>query len=432
MIFVCDVRIWNKLVGSVLWDENRRVCLFEFDPSFYQYNLDLAPIKMPLLSSRAVVYSFDSLNKSTFQGLPGLLADALPDQFGNQIINAWLEKNNRIPNSLNPVEKLCFMGNRSMGALEFFPSSYNVDSSANKIEMEDLISITSEILSGRINFKSNLSEADNRSLQNIISIGTSPGGARAKAVIAYNSNTKEILNGQISIPSGFSHYLIKFDGIKDSQSGIISGYGRVEMAYYLMAKDAGIQMTECRLLEEGDRAHFMTRRFDRTDTNEKLHSQTFCAMQHYDNKELLAYSYESLFSTMRLLRLPHDQISQMYRRMIFNVLSKNCDDHTKNFSFLMDKTGKWKISPAYDICYSYSPESLWVSQHCLSINGKRKDFSRDDFIKIAKQLDIKNPGFIIDEISSVVMNWVKYSALCNVDKPMSNAITKQIDDVFKR
>ena len=164
MIFVCDVRIWNKLVGSVLWDENRRVCLFEFDPSFYQYNLDLAPIKMPLLSSRAVVYSFDSLNKSTFQGLPGLLADALPDQFGNQIINAWLEKNNRIPNSLNPVEKLCFMGNRSMGALEFFPSSYNVDSSANKIEMEDLISITSEILSGRINFKANLSEADNRSL----------------------------------------------------------------------------------------------------------------------------------------------------------------------------------------------------------------------------------------------------------------------------
>jgi serine/threonine-protein kinase HipA len=269
------------------------------------------------------------------------LADVLPDRFGNNLINAWLASNGRPADSMNPVELLCFIGKRGMGALEFEPVTPKASNGATKLELNSLIQMAQEILTGRQQFNTNLSSEETKALNDILKIGTSAGGARAKAVIAFNSDTKEIRSGQADAPVGYTHWLLKFDGVTDQQFGTSSGYGRVEMAYYLMAKEAAIEMTECRLLEENDRAHFMTKRFDREPGNGKLHAQSFCAIAHYDFNEISVFSYEQLFETMRKMVLPYTDAEQLYRRMVFNVMARNCDDHTKNFSFIMDKPGKW-------------------------------------------------------------------------------------------
>ena len=427
MIETAFVNIWNNRVGAIAWDASSGVGSFEFEPSFFKYNWDLAPLQMPLAEAQGRIISFPELKTSpTFKGLPGLLADVLPDKYGNTLINTWLTRRGRPTDSMNPVETLCFIGKRGMGALEFEPPVPKVSDVSRKIEINDLVQIVNEILTGRQNFATNLLENEEKSLLDLLKIGTSAGGARAKAVIAFNPETKEVRSGQVAAPKGFSYWLIKFDGVSDSQFGASYGYGRVEMAYHLMANDAEIEMTACRLLEENGRAHFMTQRFDREPGKGKIHMQSFCAMQHFDFNEINSYSYEQLFETMRLLGLPYPQAEQLFRRMVFNVIARNCDDHTKNFAFIMDKTGTWKLSPAYDVCYSYRPGSTWVRQQSLSVNGKRQNITRDDFIAVAKRMNIKKAPKIVAQINEVVNNWPKYAEETKVNTALRDAISKTL------
>lgn len=427
MITTTYINLWGKRVGAVAWNPATRLGSFEFMPNFKNNNWDIAPLKMPVNSADNRVFSFEELrDTNTFKGLPGLLADVLPDKYGNTLINAWLARNGRAANSLNPVELLCFIGKRGMGALEFEPVEPRDTQGATKIELDSLISIAQQILSGREDFNSKLSDNEEKALLDVLKIGSSAGGARAKAVIAYHPLTKEVRSGQADAPKGFSHWLLKFDGVDDQQLGTSYGYGRVEMAYYLMAKDVGIEMMECRLLEENNRAHFMTKRFDRVEGNEKIHVQSFCAMAHYDFNNITSYSYEQLFETMRSLRLPYTDAEQMYKRMVFNVLAKNCDDHTKNFAFMMDKTGQWKLAPAFDVCHSYRPGSTWVSQQSLSINGKRQHILRDDLLQLAKQMNIKKAEHLLDQVQSVVANWKQYAEQVSVGEELKNSIAKTL------
>lgn len=415
MINNAFVNIWNKRVGAIAWNPKTGLGTFQYDKTFLTTGLDLSPILMPISQGENLHQFPENIENSTFKGLPGLLADILPDKYGNALINTWLARQGRPTNSLNPVETLCFIGERGMGALEFEPVQPKPKNTSTKIELGGLIEIAEEVLTGRKDFATNLTEDKEKALFEILKIGSSAGGARAKALIAYNEKNREVRSGQASAPKGFEHWLIKFDGVSDSQFGVSKGYGRVEMAYYNMAKDSGIQMMECRLLEENGRAHFMTKRFDREHGKGKIHVQTFCAMRHYDFNEVNLFSYEELFETMRMLGLSYPSAQELFRRMVFNVMSRNCDDHTKNFAFTMDKSGDWKLSPAYDVCHAYRPESNWVSQHALSINGKRKNITRQDLITVGRSMNIKNAEEIIDKVASVVTNWNIYANDVNVD-----------------
>jgi serine/threonine-protein kinase HipA len=421
------VNIWNHRAGAIAWDPSTRLGTFEFEPAFLNSGWDLAPLQMPLTEARGRTFTFPELRDSiAFKGLPGLLADALPDKYGNALINTWLARRGRPSNSLNPVEMLCFIGKRGMGALEFEPAVPRVTDSSTKIEINDLVKIANDILSGRQDFSANLSDNEEKALIDILKIGTSVGGARAKAVIAFNPDSKEVRSGQVMAPKGFSHWLIKFDGVTDNQSGATDGYGRVEMAYHLMAKAAGIEMTECRLLEDHGRAHFMTRRFDREPGIGKIHMQSFYAMQHCDFNEVTSFSYEQLFETMRRLGLPYPQAEQLFRRMVFNVISRNCDDHTKNFAFIMDKSGEWNLSPAFDVCHAYRPGSVWVSQQSLSVNGKRNNITRDDLLSVAKQMNIKKSAKILDHINDIVNKWPQFAEEIMVNSALRDAINKTL------
>jgi serine/threonine-protein kinase HipA len=427
MLTTAFVNIWGKRVGAIAWDAGTGLGSFEYDPGFLRANWDLAPLKMPVQTASGRIFAFpDHQRSNTFKGLPGLLADALPDKYGNALINAWLAKQGRPTDSLNPVETLCFIGQRGMGALEFEPVQPASSNTATKIELGNLIEIADQILQGRQDFSASLSPADEKALLDILKIGTSAGGARAKALIGFNPETGEVRSGQADLPPGFTHWLIKFDGVDDAQFGASTGYGRVEMAYYRMAVDAGIAMMESRLYEEHGRAHFMTRRFDRYPDHGKIHVQTFCAMQHYDFNEVNLFSYEQLFETMRALGLSYPKAEQMFRRMVFNVLAKNCDDHTKNFAFTMDQSGTWDLSPAYDICHAYRPGSPWVSQHALSVNGKRTDIGLADLLEIGRQMNIRKAEKIVREVAAVTANWMQYAKAIEVDAPLAAAIEKTL------
>lgn len=420
MVRTAFVKLWGKRIGAVAWDEKQELGFFEYEAQFIAGKLEVAPIRIPL-SPR--IYSFPELRSSaTFKGLPGLLADALPDKYGKELINIWLARNGRPEDSLNPVELLCFIGSRGMGALEFEPTILSASGSSASIELSSLIETTMRLLESRENFEAHTDHDMQDILLDVLKMGTSAGGARPKAIIAYNEKTGMIRSGQTLQDEGYEHWLIKFDGVNDSQFGTTYGYGRVEMAYYQMAVDAGIEMMESRLIEEEGRAHFMTKRFDRKNGNQKVHVQTFCAMQHYDFVQISSYSYEQLFQTMRQLSLSYPEAEQMYRRMVFNVFARNCDDHTKNFAFLMESDGKWKLAPAYDICHAYRPGSEWVSQHNLSINGKRKDFVKEDLLAIARNNSIRNPEGIIKEVIDIINEWPQYSEKYKVDEKLSTAI----------
>jgi serine/threonine-protein kinase HipA len=427
MIENAYINIWEKRVGAIHWNHDSGITDFEFDPGFFQYKLDVAPAMMPLETARGKIFSFPELaGSSTFKGLPGLLADILPDRYGNALINAWLARVGRPSGSMNPVEMLCFTGKRGMGALEFEPVVPISAGQATKVEIGSLAEVAQQILSGRQFFHTDLSHDEQKALSDILKIGTSAGGARAKAVIACNPETGEVRSGQADAPKGFSQWLLKFDGVDDSQFGTTSGYGRVEMAYYLMAVDCGIDMMECRLIEENGRAHFLTRRFDRLPDNEKLHVQTFCAIMHYDFNDIYSYSYEQLFQTMRKLRLTYPEAEQMYRRMVFNVVAQNCDDHTKNFAFTMNQTGEWKLAPAYDVCHAYRPDSSWVSQHALSINGKRLGITRDDLMEVGRQMNVKKAPAIINQVAEVVAKWNEFAEQTKVESKLRDAIEKTL------
>ena len=423
MITTAFVKIWGETVGAIAWNAETAVASFEYDPKFIAAKIDLAPIKMPISNSIKRIFSFPELRDiKTFKGLPGLLADVLPDDYGNQLINSWLAQQGRPENSMNPVELLCFIGTRGMGALEFEPSQLKPNKRAFDVEVANLIAISQKMLSKRVGFETNLTEDEQSAMLDILKIGTSAGGARPKAIIAYNEKTGQVKSGQTVAPKGFEHWLIKLDTVSDVQFGESTGFGRIEMAYYLMAKACKIEMMECRLLEENGRAHFMTKRFDREKGDQKHHIQTLCAMQHYDFNQITSFSYEQLFQTMRILRLPYPQANQMFRRMVFNVIARNCDDHTKNFAFRLKKDGNWELTPAYDICFAYRPGSEWVSQHNLSINGKRTAITRDDLLIVAKAMNIKKANNIVDQISKTVTNWYKFADEVKVDNKLKEKI----------
>lgn len=430
------VKIWGQTVGAVAWDEERKLANFEYEPKFKEKNIDLAPIKLPI-ATRRKVFSFPELRASknseydTFKGLPGFLADVLPDKYGNQLMNIWLAQNGRPENSMNPIEQLCFIGTRGMGALEFEPTQFRANQKTFQIEINSLVGIAQKMLSKRESFEADLSKDEQEAMIEILKIGTSAGGARPKAIIAYNEKTGQVRSGQTKSPKGFKQYIIKLDGVSDTQFGASKGYGRIEMAYYHMAKDCGLNMMESILLEENDRAHFMTQRFDREGGADKHHVQTFCAMQHYDFNEVGSYSYEQLFQTMRILRLPYPQAEEMFKRMVFNVIARNCDDHTKNFAFRLKEEGEWELAPAYDICHAYRPDSVWVSQHALSINGKRKDIDKKDLLDFAKSMNIKKASSIIDDINGKVKNWKQYAIAVGVNPKLREAIGATLIDMDK-
>lgn len=424
MITTAFVKLWGETVGAVAWNSDTELASFEYDSKFIAKNWDLAPIKMPIANAKRI-FSFPELrNVQAFRGMPGLLADVLPDDYGNQLINSWLAQNGRPENSMNPVELLCFIGTRGMGALEFEPTQLKTSKRAFDIEIDSLIGISQKILNKREGFETNLNEDEQQAMLDILKVGTSAGGARPKAIIAYNEKTGQVKSGQTTAPKGFEHWLIKLDTVSDKQFGESTGYGRVEMSYYLMAKACGIDMMECRLMEENGRAHFMTKRFDREGGDVKHHIQTLCAMQHYDFKQITSFSYEQLFQTMRLLQLPYPQAEQLYRRMVFNVIARNCDDHTKNFAFRLIQNERWELTPAYDICFAYRPDSEWVSQHNLSVNGKRKDITLDDLLAVAKAMNIKKANVIIDHINETVKKWYEFAEEVNVDKSIKEQIGK--------
>lgn len=434
MVDAAEVKIWGEYVGAVRWDSAQKLAYFQFAPAFLKKGWNLSPIKMPI-SAGDRIYSFPELRRGrnetedTFKGLPGLLADALPDKYGSKLINAWLAQQGRSENSMNPVEKLCFIGARGMGALEFEPAQLKSEKNSFSIEIAGLIEIAKKMIDDRNNFSVSLSKEEEKAMLAILKIGTSAGGARPKALIAFNPITKEIRSGQGDISSGFEHWLLKLDGVSGEQFGESSGWGRVEYAYYLMAKECAIDISECQLLEENGRAHFMTKRFDR-EGNIKHHVQTLCGIQHYDFNDMDGYSYEQVFQTMRILKLTYPEAEQMFRRMVFNVLATNYDDHTKNFSFLLKKDESWRLAPAYDVCFSFDETNFWVTKQTLSVNGKREGISKQDLLKIAKENNIKKGSNIIEEIISVITSWHHYSKIAGVRMDLSKRIEENLN-VFK-
>lgn len=428
---LAKVNIWDELVGAVAWNEATGVATFEYDSDFKRRNQDLSPLKMSVKADQSI-FEFQELRKrsesafDTFKGLPGLLADSLPDRYGNELINRWLSQQGRPPDSMNPVEMLCFIGTRGMGALEFEPSVLKENKRTFAIEIQNLVDIAQRTLSQREEFRTNLQQEEEKAMMEILRIGTSAGGARPKAVIAYNEKTGEVKSGQTCAPKGFEHWLIKLDGVSDVQLGSSKGYGRVEMAYYNMAKACGIEMMPSRLIEENGRAHFMTKRFDRAGSCTKHHIQTFCALKHFDYNEVISYSYEQLFQTMRELKLTYPMAEQMFRRMVFNVLARNCDDHTKNFSFRMKKGESWELAPAYDVCHAYKPDHKWVSQHALSINGKRDHITKEDLLIIGKSIKSNIAEEIIQEINESVSQWKKFADEVGVSPALRAEIAKTL------
>ena len=422
MVNLAKVHIWGEYAGAVLWDDSRDLASFEFDPEFRRKGWDLSPLMMPL--SHTGVHSFPGLSRDTFMGLPGLLADALPDSYGKALLDRWLNAQGRT--FANPVERLCYQGKRSMGALEFEPAQ-DVDlESADAIDVRTLVAIAAEVLNQKNSLNTNLKGNKKEAIASIIKVSTSAGGQRAKAVIAYNEATGEIRSGQVDVPDGFTHWLLKLDGVTNKLLGDPQHFGQIEYAYYLMAVQAGLEMMECRLLEENGRSHFMTKRFDRIGSGEKVHMQTLCGLAHYDYGMKRAYSYEQAFEVMRRLRLPYPQAEQLYRRMVFNVIARNQDDHTKNISFLMDRTGNWRLSPAYDVSWAYNPKGEWTSHHQMSINGKWDSITRNDLLEVATKMNIKHADEIIDSVRDAVSGWEKTALKCGVPEETVRQIEQSL------
>lgn len=410
---IAEVQLWGRTIGAVSLAEGHEFAAFQYDREFVSSGIELAPLVMPL-SER--VYEFPALPRNTFHGLPGLLADSLPDKFGNALIDAWLATQGRMAGSMSAVERLCYTGARGMGALEFGPASGPLPGQATPIGIDVLVQLASEVLTHRNNLKGHFNKLGKEKwLHDILLVGTSAGGARAKAVIAWNRNTKEVRSGQVAAGDGFEYWLLKFDGVegnRDKELDDPKGYGAIEFAYHLMAKAAGITMSECQLLEENGRRHFVTRRFDRLVGGEKLHMQSLGALAHYDFNQAGAYAYEQALLTIRRLNLPMAAVEEQFRRMVFNIVARNQDDHVKNIAFLMNKLGEWSLAPAFDVTYSYNPTGLWTSTHQMTLNGKRDGFTLAGFEACAKGALMKRgrASMIIDEVQAAVKRWPEFAA----------------------
>ncbi|MGI9329282.1 MAG: type II toxin-antitoxin system HipA family toxin [Gammaproteobacteria bacterium] len=428
MTTVAEVQLWGRRIGAVSLAPGAEVAEFEYASAFANSGIEVAPLMMPLSAS---LFRFPELARASFHGLPGLLADSLPDKFGNALIDAWLATQGREPQSFNAVERLCYIGERGIGALEYLPATGPRDE-ASPIEIEQLVALASDVLTRRNELQTSFDQqARARALTDILQVGTSAGGARAKAVVAWNPASNEVRSGQLPAEQGFEHWLLKFDGVsgnKDKELEDPLGYGAIEYAYYQMATACGIHMEECRLLEENGRRHFMTRRFDRRADGRKLHMQSLAALAHYDFNLAGAYSYEQALLVMRKLKLPMAQLEEQFRRMVFNLVARNQDDHVKNIAFLMDKDGRWFLSPAYDMTYSYNPEGLWTASHQMSVNGKRDNFSLADLNACAKAGTLKRgrAETILEEVQAQVARWPEYAAAAGVSAATAARIERAL------
>ena len=424
---IAEVRLWGRTIGAVSTREGHPHAAFQYTPEFAASGIEVAPLALPL-SSR--VYEFPELPRRTFHGLPGLLADSLPDAFGNTLIDAWLATEGRTPESFDAVERLCYTGIRGMGALEFAPALGPQPRKATKIAVDALVRLASDILSHRGNLAGSFADAARKkALADILRVGTSAGGARAKAVIAWNRETGEVRSGQVAAGDGFEHWLLKFGGVagnKDKELEDPQGYGVIEYAYHLMALAAGITMSECRLLEEHGRRHFMTRRFDRLAGGDKLHMQSLGALAHFDFNQPGAYAYEQALLAIRQLGLPMLAVEEQFRRMVFNIVARNQDDHVKNIAFLMDKQGHWSLAPAFDVTYSYNPSGAWTATHQMTLNGKRDGFGMDDIRAGAKSATMKRgrAEAIVEQVRSAVARWPEFAAAARVADDVRDRIQR--------
>ena len=427
MTTVAEVRLWGSTIGAAALEEGNETAAFEYNAEFLQSGIELSPLAMPL--SRQV-YRFPVLPRETFHGLPGMLADSLPDRFGNAVIDAWLAGQGRTPDSFNAVERLCYTGRRGMGALEYFPVTGPSATESEKLDVERLVRLASEVLKKREAVKVDFSDdQDERAIRQILQVGTSAGGARAKAVIAWNPATNEVRSGQLTAPEGFEYWLLKFDGVDDNRDKELvdpKGYGLIEYAYSLMAREAGVEMSECRLFRENSRNHFMTRRFDRLPNGDKLHMQSLGALAHFDYNSAGAYSYEQAVSVIRRLGLPLHSAEQMFRRMVFNIIARNQDDHVKNIAFLMDRNGVWSLAPAFDVIYSYQPSGRWTGSHQMTINGKQNNFTLGDLKIFAQNAGLKRgrAEAIVEEVYSSVSRWPDFAAKAGIDSKRWEKIRK--------
>jgi len=415
---VASVSLWGTRIGAVSQDDERDPAIFQYDTRFLRSGIEISPLVMPL---RAAPYSFPGLSHATFRGLPGLLADSLPDRFGNALIDAWLAGQGRAPSSFTSVERLCYIGRRGMGALEFAPGVGPRATRSRKLEVDALVSLAGEVLDRQQGLAGSFADKTRtRAMQDILIVGTSAGGARAKAVIAWNPATNEVRSGQVSAPPGFEYWILKFDGVagnKDKELEDPLGYGAIEFAYSRMAGEAGIAMAECRLLEEGGRRHFMTRRFDRGSDGSKLHMQSLGALAHLDFNQPGASSYEQVFQVIRGLGLGPAAVDEQFRRMVFNIVGRNQDDHVKNIAFLMDRAGSWELAPAFDVTYAYRPSGPWTGQHQMTMNGKRDDFTVADFEQCGRVARLKHgrAKATLREVVEVVGRWPAFAAAAGVD-----------------
>jgi serine/threonine-protein kinase HipA len=423
---VIEVRIWGKRVGAVAPDPRLGCYVFAYDPSWRRNGVELAPITMPLADTRST-FAFPDLADPGYKRLPGLLADALPDDFGNALIDAWMTNKGIEKRAVTTLDRLAYMGKRGMGALEFKPARGAHRESAEPLEMKSLVEAARMVINGDISGDVEAQAA----LANIIRVGTSAGGARAKAVVTWNSKTNQIRSGQFDAAPGFEHWLLKFDGVgKDAELGGSADYGRIEYAYYLMAKAAGITMSPCRLLEESGRAHFMTRRFDR-EANEsstiKHHVQTLCAMDHLDYKQRATHAYAQLFMVIVRLKLGDEAVSQAFRRMAFNVMAKNCDDHTKNFAFRLKQGESWELAPAYDVTHAYNPHGEWTYQHLMSVNGKFSGIARADLLVEAERFGVRRAQDVLNDVRAALDSWQKFAIEAGLNTSTTNAIAADFE-----
>jgi serine/threonine-protein kinase HipA len=419
-----EVMLWGRRIGAVSLEDGDRFALFEYEPAFAASGVEPAPLTVPV---RAGVHSFPELAPETFDGLPGLLADSLPDRYGNALIAAWLASQGKTPDSFNAIERLCYVGTRGMGALEFRPASGPVADTGRDLDIGRLVALATEVLSKHDGLAVSLAADEReRAMQEILSVGASAGGARPKALVAWNRATDSIRSGHVEPEPGFEHWLLKFDGVegRDEGLGAPQGYGAVELAYSEMARAGGIDMPETRLLEENGRRHFMARRFDRTPTGAKLHMQSLGALAHLDFNQTRAHSYEQAFLAIRRLELGMDAIEEQFRRMTFNVLARNQDDHVKNIAFLMDHDGRWSLSPAFDVTYAYKPGSPMTGQHQMSINGKRDALTRADLRECARTAAMARgrSDEILEQVSAALNHWPDLAAKAAIAEDRTTAI----------
>jgi serine/threonine-protein kinase HipA len=414
-----EVFIWEHKVGAIALDPKNGYYVFAYYPQFSKLGIELAPLQMPVTTFSPYVFAF--LPELTFKRLPALLADCLPDDFGNNLIDAWMAKQGVLKDNITALDRLAYMGKRGMGALEFKPDRTHAKHSVTAIKLSNLVETARKAIHADISDE-HLAEA---ALNQLIRVGTSAGGARAKATLAWNPETDEIRAGQFKVDPGFEHWLLKFDGLgPDLALGSSMDYGRIEYAYYMMATHAGIRMSPCRLMQEGNRAHFMTKRFDR-DGNKKIHMQTLCAMSHLDYKQLAAHDYSQLFQTIDRLGLDYSSKEEAFRRMVFNVLAANCDDHTKNISFLLKEWGTWELAPAYDVTHAFNPTGEWTHQHLMSVNGKFKNISREDVMNVADRFAIGTAGKVIKQVAEAIGGWPEIAREAGID---SSEIRRISDD----